>query len=222
MTRRIITLVLAFSTIVLAIGLSSVAFATGTKYTVSVTKTGSGKITSDPRGVKCYTDSASCSGMFRSGTVVKLTAEANSDTAFGGWGGDCASQSGRVCKFRLTRNYNVSASFVQTHRLAVDVQGPGKVSSDPDGIKCGDECKNRFRDGTAVSLNANPDDHALLSEWTGACAGQATETACELSMTQDLDAGAVFAKATGTATATARVADRRKAHHRAKRQAARA
>jgi len=57
------------------------------------------------------------------------------------------------------------------HELSVAVSGSGHVSSQPDGIDCGNRCRASFAEGTAVTLTAAPAAGQRLSSWGGACGG---------------------------------------------------
>jgi hypothetical protein len=201
-SRAIAFLLTLVSVVVLSpVGMPSAA--AGARMTITVTKTGSGKVTSDPTGLKCGEAKATCSAAFRIGKSVKLEATPSDGWAFDGWTG-CSAVIERVCKVKTgAGDKSVSVAFVQLYKLTVAVKGPGKVSSDPAGISCGSDCGQKFRDGTLVSLDAKAGDGAILKEWGGACAGQATGTACVLDMQAPAEADALFVRATGTATGTA-------------------
>ena len=59
----------------------------GATLTVAETGTGIGIVTSSPNGINCGT---TCTGGFSLGTVVQLSAVANTGSAFAGWTGPCS------------------------------------------------------------------------------------------------------------------------------------
>ena len=73
-------------------------------YTLSMTLTGSGTVTSVPAGITC--SAGTCSASFPSGTGVMLTPSAGSLT---GWGGACAGTG--PCTVAMTANRAASAIF---------------------------------------------------------------------------------------------------------------
>ena len=83
---------------------------TATTYTLTVSKTGSGTITSSPSGINCGT---SCSASYASGTSVTLTASAASGYSFAGWSGACSGMSAS-CAVSMTAARSVTATFSQT------------------------------------------------------------------------------------------------------------
>jgi len=72
-------------------------------FSLSVTVSGSGTVTSDPAGIAC---SSSCSATFGGGTVVTLTPTSGS---FTGWGGACSGTGS--CEVRMNKDRSVTASF---------------------------------------------------------------------------------------------------------------
>jgi hypothetical protein len=95
-------------------------FSVQPSYALSVTKSGSGSVTSTPAGINCGAD---CSESYVSGTAVTLSAVPASGYTFGGWGGACTGVSS--CSVSLTQTRAVSASFlaavpVNTYSLTWD------------------------------------------------------------------------------------------------------
>ncbi len=80
--------------------------APATTYTLSVTVTGSGTVTSNIAGINCGAD---CSENYASGTSVILTASSSGST-FSGWSGAC-SGTNASCSVSMTSVRNVGASF---------------------------------------------------------------------------------------------------------------
>ena len=78
-------------------------------YTLTLTKlgTGSGLVSSDPAGINC---GSTCSYVFAPGTVVTLTATADGDSYFSGWGGAC-SGTYPVTTITMDSDKTVSATF---------------------------------------------------------------------------------------------------------------
>ncbi|HYD39701.1 MAG TPA: cellulose binding domain-containing protein [Anaeromyxobacter sp.] len=79
-------------------------------YTLTVSRagTGTGRVTSTPAGIDCGT---TCSAMFRSGTVVTLTATPSPGHVFGGWSGACAGSSS-TCVVTMTQARMIAATFL--------------------------------------------------------------------------------------------------------------
>ena len=78
------------------------------KHTLTVTKTGSGLIISQPDGINCGND---CDEDFVQGTGVALTAFAQGGWKFAGWGGACSGTAG--CVVSMDEARSVSATFVE-------------------------------------------------------------------------------------------------------------
>ena len=76
-------------------------------WTLTVTRAGSGNVTSSPSGIDCGT---TCSAAFASGTSVTLTAVASGGSTFTGWSGEGCSGTG-TCTVSLTANRAVTATF---------------------------------------------------------------------------------------------------------------
>ncbi len=91
-------------------------------YTLSVSRTGQGTVTSNTGGINC---GSTCSGSYSSGTSVVLTATPNSGATFIGWGGACSGTS-TTCNVSMTSARSVSASFSAACDYSID--------SDNDGI----------------------------------------------------------------------------------------
>src|SRR6266581_2428145 len=76
-------------------------------YTLDITTTGSGGVTSVPAGINCGSD---CTAMYDTGTPVTLTAAAAGGSTFSGWGGACADQ-GNPCTATISSDSTVTATF---------------------------------------------------------------------------------------------------------------
>jgi CSLREA domain-containing protein len=74
--------------------------------TVELAGSGGGAVTSEPAGIDC---GSSCSAEFEHGTLVALTPEADDESTFAGWSGDCE---GELCDLVMDANRTVIATFV--------------------------------------------------------------------------------------------------------------
>lgn len=86
---------------------------TGTQtFTLTVTETGAGSgtvmSTNPPDNILCP---STCSASFAAGTVVTLSATANSGSTFAGWSGACTATSG-TCTVTMSQAQSVTAMFV--------------------------------------------------------------------------------------------------------------
>jgi hypothetical protein len=75
---------------------------------LTVTKSGTGTVTSAPAGITCPTD---CTEFFDAGTGVTLTATPAAGSFFTGWGGACGGVS-TTCDVDMDQPRNVTAGFV--------------------------------------------------------------------------------------------------------------
>ena len=138
-------------------------------YTVSLTRTGAGTVTSDPTGLYC---GAQCSSTFDSGALVVLTASPDLTASFIGWSGACTGTG--TCPLTMNGNKSVTATFTtNAFLLAVNRAGAGAgtVTSTPAGVDCGNTCSASYDSGTVVTLTATPSSTSVFAGWTGACTG---------------------------------------------------
>jgi sugar lactone lactonase YvrE len=160
---------------------------------LSITKTGSGTITSDPAGIDC---GSTCSADFASGTTVTLTATSADGFRFDGWGGTCSGT--EPCLVTMDVAQTVTATFTDSNipssfNLSVSKVGNGEIVSTPAGIDCGAVCSASFTSGTTVTLTATPADGFRFDGWTGPCSG--TEP-CVLTMDSAKEVTATFTDST--------------------------
>ena len=136
---------------------------------LSVTMNGAGQglVTSSPSGIDCGSD---CSQDFDHGTVVILSATADTGSSFAGWSGDgdCADSSIAMTTARAcTANFDVIAAPKHTLTAGKEGTGSGKITSSPSGIDCGSDCSQAFEEGTAVGLQATPASGSTFDGWSG-------------------------------------------------------
>lgn len=58
--------------------------------------------------------------------------------------------------------------------LTVNISGTGTVTSNPAGIRCGNDCTELYATGTVVTLNAKSGRGIPFTGWSGACTGTGT------------------------------------------------
>ena len=131
-------------------------------------------------GIICGTGDVDCTETYDYGTVVPLTATADTGSDFGGWTGACSGTG--ACSVTMTAARTVGATFtVRRYTLTVTTPTHGTITGT--GIICGtggSDCTETYDYGTVVPLAPNPDPGYRLRTWTGACTGFG---ACSLTMT---------------------------------------
>jgi hypothetical protein len=156
-------------------------FVASTSYALTVRKTGTGTVTSNPTGITCGT---ACTASYASGTQVTLTAAPGTGFKFSSWSGACTG-TGTTCTTTMTAAKTVTATFVASTSYALTVRkagtGTGTVTSSPTGINCGTACTASYASGTSVRLTATPATGSRFSSWSGGCTG--TSTTCTTTMT---------------------------------------
>ena len=148
------------------------------EYPLTVSTTGSGVVTGS--GINCGTK---CSGSFKSGTVVVLTATPNAGFAFAGWSGNAGCSGAQACSVNLSTAKTVTATFtakVPVYQLTVSKSGNGSVNGS--GINCGAVCSTSIKSGTAVTLLAEPTSDSVFAGWTG-ITGCSDKPSCTVVMT---------------------------------------
>jgi hypothetical protein len=125
------------------------------------------------------------------GTTVELTAVPSDGWEFVEWTGDISSTQTSV-ELVMDSDKEVTAVFAEepdepeesTYNLAVNVDGEGSVSIDPE--------QDEYESGTTVELTAIPSDGWEFVEWAGDISS--TQTSVELTMDSDKEVTAVFAE----------------------------
>ena len=159
-----------------------------TQHALSVSKTGSGTVTSNPGGISCGAD---CSQSYDENTDVTLTATPAAGWSFTSWGGACSGSGS--CQVTMDAAKNVTATFTQqSFALTVSKSGTGTgtVTSNPSGIDCGADCSQTYLSGTSVTLTAAPSAGSSFTGWGGACSGTGT---CQVTMDAAKSVTATFA-----------------------------
>ena len=155
---------------------------------------GSGTVTSTPGGINC---GGTCTASFEKDSAVILTAIADEEAVFSGWSGGGCTGTG-TCTVVMTDDTTVTANFRALepepvyHALSIGTAGTGSgtVTSNPDGINCGDTCTASFEKDSTITLTAIADENAVFTGWSGGdCTGTGT---CTVIMTGDTAVTASF------------------------------
>ena len=182
------------------------SFAQNVTLIVTRSGAGTGTVSSAPAGITCGAD---CDQIYPAGTVVTLTATADTTSTFAGWTGGGCSGTG-TCAVTVDRAIVVDAAFAlrpRTLTVGRSGLGGGTVTSSPAGITCGADCTEAFAAGAVVTLTATPDGTSSFAGWSGACSGTGT---CTVTMDADRAVTAGFNRnpvvltvsRTGTGTGT--------------------
>jgi hypothetical protein len=150
---------------------------------LTVTKAGTGSVTSTPGGIDC---GSSCAASFTAGTAVALTATPAAGWVFMGWSGAGCAGTG-FCSLTLTAATTVRATFAPAPVSLTVIRaglGSGSVTSSPAGISCGTSCSASFPSGSPVVLTATASAGSIFTGWSGGgCAGTNTCTVSPISAT---------------------------------------
>ncbi|TQV88894.1 InlB B-repeat-containing protein [Aliikangiella coralliicola] len=156
------------------------------EYSLNVVNDGGGMVSSQPVGIECGTD---CAENYTENTDVTLTATAEATHTFDGWSGDCNGTD--TCQLSMSQNRLVTAIFIPKSTLTVSKNEGGMVTSQPEGIDCGNDCDQAYARNTNVVLTATPQDGYIFSGWAGDdCSGQEP---CSLFLNGDKVVTATFA-----------------------------
>jgi hypothetical protein len=167
-------------------------------YQLTVKKTGSGSVNSDPNGINC---GSNCSANFESGSAVILTAEPASGYEFNRWSGCTAFATNPLqCQVDINKAQTVSATFTAAapttpvnYQLTVKKTGNGTINSDPNGINCGSNCSANFESGKTITLTAAPAADSTFVSWSGCTAVAANPLQCTVTMSKAQAVTATFA-----------------------------
>ncbi|HEY0713073.1 MAG TPA: hypothetical protein VGF45_10390 [Polyangia bacterium] len=143
------------------------------KVTVTLQRSGRGRITSADGAVNCTMDS--CAVMVTSGARLALTAVPEDDSEFKSWSG-CPSASGATCTLAsVTAPVTIGATFaIKNASFVIARQGNGKGSVTATwagGMAvCGTNCSAALQPGTTVMLTGTAEAGSTLS-WGAPCSG---------------------------------------------------
>ena len=162
-------------------------------FTLNITQSGPGLISSQPAGILCDGNfNLDCTEDYVANTAVTLTAEPGVYGTFSGWSGNGCSGSALSCTVTMDQARTISASFSYEFPLSVQVFGQGNVSSTfQPGIDCPDvTCNTDVPENTVVTLNATPAADYDFSGWGGSgCSGSGS---CVVTMDGSKTVSATF------------------------------
>jgi len=146
--------------------------------TLTVVKSGSGNGTfsSNIGGIFCAPGCSSQSASYTHGTLVTLTAVADSASVFEDWSAPCSGLA--TCVVTMDQARTVTAFFrFDRQLLTVTKTGEGTVFGP--NINCGTACTELYDRNSVVGLSASPVTGWRLESWGGACSGSG---ACSVTM----------------------------------------
>ncbi|MBI4844296.1 MAG: SBBP repeat-containing protein, partial [Nitrospirae bacterium] len=163
--------------------------------TVSLGGTGSGTVTSNPAGISLPGDGTQD---YDYGTVVTLTATANTGQTFAGWtvsSGTCTGTTS-PCTVTMDGAKNLTATFnVNQYALNTTLAGTGSGTVTGGGINCSRSggvnsgtCSVNINYGAAVTLTAAAPTGSTFAGWT-VSAGTCTGTTSPCIVTMDSTSG---------------------------------
>ena len=157
-------------------------------YTLTVSTSGNGTVTSTDGFISCP---GTCSNSYLSNTQVTLNATPAAGWAFSGWSGACSGTGS--CVVTMTQDLSVGATFTQlSYTLTVATVGSGTVTSTDGFINCPGTCSHSYLSNTQVTLNATPGQGWIFGGWNGGCLGTGS---CTVTLTQSLTVDAIFSQA---------------------------
>ncbi len=172
-----------------------------TNYTLVVSNSGNGRVTSTPSGtIDC---GSVCSANLSPNSVITLTASPNTGYVFSGWSGACTGTT--TCNITMDNSKVVNAAFassVSQYQLNVTKSGTGTgtvASNSPTaaGIICGADCIEAYASGAIVTLTYTTDQNSVFAGWTGACTGSGST--CTVVMNEAKTVMATFNSQSSTA-----------------------
>ena len=142
--------------------------------TVDKAGNGSGSVTSSDDAINC---GVRCEADAKYGHKLVLTAEADANSMFTGWEGNCSGTNSSV-DVSLIEDQACTAVFTLSEFSLVAStigSGQGRVTSSDEAITCGTDCNEIYTSGTVVSLTAQPANDDVFVGWSGheQCRGSA-------------------------------------------------
>lgn len=164
--------------------------------------TGGGLVESTDKRVACGNK---CVAPYTAGSLVTLTAKANSGSVFAGWTGTCTGTGN--CSVAINGANTATATFNTVaagggggggggggagtgFELKVSASNSGTITSNIGGINCGLVCSAVYPAATVVTLTATPPTGKTFAGWSGSCTG--LNSTCTVTMNATLQVKANF------------------------------
>ncbi len=165
---------------------------------LAVSKTSGGHVTSSDYKIFC---GQYCVGDYAVESKVSLTATPSIGATFKGWGGACEGMK-ETCTVNMNGSANVTAEFEilkpPAHELSVEKNEGGEVVSLDNGISCGNDCNETYKEDETVTLAAKPftlyhDAEKkqawytyIFEGWGGACIGNNASCTVEMDVAKQV------------------------------------
>ena len=111
-----------------------------------------------------------CEDEYEAGTEITLIAEADADSEFLAWGGECEGASGSECDLAMDSGKEVEADFEPKPRsfaLEIEASGEGEVICETE--EGPEPCRASYPEGTVVYLIAQAAPGSEFLAWEGEC-----------------------------------------------------
>lgn len=166
-------------------------------FTVALSGTGRGTVTSTPGAINCgnsaNSPAADCSADFEYGTEITLTATPAVGSVFGGWDSEDCDNSSLTCTTTVFMAETITTEFILTTRtltVTKNGDGQGTVTASTGAIDCGATCTAEYEFCATITLTANAAMHSEFAGWSGSCTGSLST--CEVSLAQAAEVTAQF------------------------------
>lgn len=166
-------------------------------YTLSVSKVGSGTVSSSPAGIDC---GSTCSASYAGGTPVSLTATPSAGYAFTSWSGACTGS--QACSVTMNSNQSVTANFALDTSKIISIgkigTGDGTVTRSGGNLNCGSICSESLQQGATINLSATAATGSTFVGWSGGtCSGTGS---CAFTLNSNTTVNATFNATSGGRT----------------------
>jgi hypothetical protein len=175
---RVTPLVLLSAAVLLGAGCNS-------KLTIEINGKGMVNVLGSEEPIVC--NQALCEHELPGGAELTLRASPIGKGVFQGWAGDCIGPKAE-CKLTLDGDATVKARFIKKFKVAIKVEGDGRVQSEDGRIDCPEaKCEAEYQEGEELRLRRQGGKD-VFSAYSGDC----TDKECSLIVKKDLNVTAAF------------------------------